>query len=93
MKLISKGRAKRIATGSGTTANEVTRLTSQFEQMQKMTAAMASGGFAGKLEAAQRMSQGGGMPGMGGGGGGGMSLKGSSATPSIKAKFKERKKR
>ena len=93
VKLISKGRAKRIATGSGTTANEVTRLTSQFEQMQKMTAAMASGGFAGKLEAAQRMSQGGGMPGMGGGGGGGMSLKGSSATPSIKAKFKERKKR
>ncbi len=90
VKMLSKSRIKRIANGSGTTTNEVSRLTTQFEQMQKMTAAMASGGFAGKLQAAQQMSQGGGMPGAGGGG---FSLKGSTATPSMKSKFKERKKR
>ncbi|MSR42121.1 MAG: signal recognition particle protein [Phycisphaerales bacterium] len=90
VKILSKSRIKRIAQGSGTSTNEVSRLTTQFEQMQKMTAAMASGGFAGKLAAAQQMSQGGGMPGMGGGG---LSLKGSTATPSVKSKFKERKKR
>ena len=86
LKLFNKSRVRRIATGSGTTATEVNRLTTQFEMVQKMTAQLASGGMAGRMQAARAMGQGG-MPGMGG-----MNLKGSSATPSIKSKFKQRKK-
>ena len=37
---------RKIAEGSGTTANEVNRLTSQFEMVQKMTASLASGSMA-----------------------------------------------
>jgi signal recognition particle subunit SRP54 len=71
LKLFNKSRVRRIATGSGTTPNEVNRLTTQFE-------------------AAREMSKSGGMPGLGALPG--MSMKGSSATPSIKSKFKQRKK-
>ena len=88
LKLFNKSRIKRIAAGSGTTPQEVNRLTTQFEAVQKMTMQMASGGFAGKMQAARQMSAGGGspfgMPGL---------LKGSSATQSPKSKFKQRKKR
>ncbi|MDI9404102.1 MAG: hypothetical protein QM516_09540, partial [Limnohabitans sp.] len=82
------------STGSGTTPNEVNRLVTQFEAVQKMTANLASGGMAGRIKAAREMASSGGMPGMGGGMGGfpGLSMKGSSATPSIKSKFKQRKK-
>jgi len=98
LKLFNKGRTRRIATGSGTTPNEVNRLVTQFEAVQKMTANLASGGMAGRIKAAREMASSGGMPGMGGGMGSGMggfpglSMKGSSATPSIKSKFKQRKK-
>jgi hypothetical protein len=61
-----------------------------------MTATLASGGMAGRIKAAREMAKSGGMPGLGGmaglGGMPGMSMKGSSATPSIKSKFKQRKK-
>jgi signal recognition particle subunit SRP54 len=102
LKLFNKARVRRIAAGSGTTTTEVNRLTSQFEMVQKMTASLASGGMAGRIKAAREMAKSGGMPGMGGmpglggmpgmGGLPGMNLKGSSATQSIKSKFKQRKK-
>ncbi|MCE2884493.1 MAG: signal recognition particle protein [Planctomycetaceae bacterium] len=93
LKLFNKGRVRRIATGSGTTPNEVNRLVTQFETVQKMTASLASGGMADRIKAAKAMSQSGGMPGLPGMPGfPGMSMKGSSATQSIKAKFKQRKK-
>jgi signal recognition particle subunit SRP54 len=93
LKLFNKGRVRRIAEGSGTTTNEVNRLTTQFEAVQKMTASLASGGMAGRIKAAREMAKSGGAGGFGGIGGlPGMSTKGSSATPSIKSKFKQRKK-
>jgi signal recognition particle subunit SRP54 len=96
LKLFNKGRARRIATGSGTTPNEVNRLVTQFETVQKMTASLASGGMGDRIKAAKEMAKSGGMPGMAGmpgmGGFPGFSLKGSSATQSIKSKFKQRKK-
>ena len=81
---------RRIAEGSGTTPAEVNRLTSQFEMVQKMTASLASGGMAGRMQAAKQMADSGGMPGMPALPG--MSFKGTSATASPKAKFKQRKK-
>ncbi len=89
-KLFNKSRVRRIATGSGTTANEVNRLTTQFEMVQKMTANLASGSMASRMQAAKQMSQSGAMPGMPALPG--MNFKGSSATQSVKARFKQRKK-
>ncbi len=96
LKLFNKGRVRRIAQGSGTTPNEVNRLTTQFEMVQKMTASLASGGMAGRMQAAREMAKSGGMPGIPGMPGmpalPGLGSKGSSATVSPKAKFKQRKK-
>jgi len=93
LKLFNKGRVRRIAQGSGTTPNEVNRLTTQFEMVQKMTASLASGGMAGRMQAAREMAKSGGMPGMPGMPAlPGLGSKGSSATVSPKAKFKQRKK-
>jgi signal recognition particle subunit SRP54 len=52
IKVLNKGRVRRVAEGSGTTANEVNRLTTQFEMVQKMTASLASGGMASRMQAA-----------------------------------------
>jgi signal recognition particle subunit SRP54 len=90
IKVLNKSRVRRVAEGSGTTANEVNRLTTQFEMVQKMTASLASGGMASRMQAAKQMASAGGMPGMPAMPG--MSFKGSSATVSPKAKFKQRKK-
>ncbi|MCE2883181.1 MAG: signal recognition particle protein Srp54, partial [Planctomycetaceae bacterium] len=93
LKLFNKSRVRRIATGSGTTPNEVNKLVTQFEMVQKMTAQMASGGMMGRMKAAREMAKAGGMPGMPGMPQiPGMSFKGSSATQSPKSKFKQRKK-
>lgn len=91
--LIDRSRAKRIAAGSGTQAAEVTKLTKQFEMMQKLTQQMAGKGMIGKYKAMkelQGMDPGmmpglSGMPGLGG--------KGSTVTKSVKDRFKQRKKR
>jgi signal recognition particle subunit SRP54 len=91
--LLSKSRVKRIAAGSGTQPAEVNKLTKQFEMIQNMTKQMAGVGMMGKFKAMKEMSKMGAgmMPGMKGlpnfGG------KGSTATQSIKARFKQRKKR
>ncbi|MEY3026488.1 MAG: Signal recognition particle protein [Planctomycetota bacterium] len=90
IKLFNKARVRRIAEGSGTTTTEVNKLTSQFEMVQKMTASLASGGMASRMQAAKQMAAAGGMPGMPRMPG--MSFKGSSATVSPKSKFKKRKK-
>jgi signal recognition particle subunit SRP54 len=87
IKLFNKSRVRRIAEGSGTTTAEVNRLTSQFEMVQKMTASLASGGMANRMQAAKEMAKAGGMPALPG-----MNFKGSSATVSPKSKFKQRKK-
>jgi signal recognition particle subunit SRP54 len=89
----SKSRVKRIATGSGTTAPEVNRLTKQFDMIQRMTKQMSGLGAVGKFKAMRELSKMdpammpglGGLPAMGG--------KGTTKTQSIKSRFKQRKKR
>ena len=92
VKLLNKSRVRRIAAGSGTTTVEINRLTTQFEMVQKMSMQLASGSMGDRIKAARQMGAGGmpGMPGMAGAPG--MNMKGSSATPSMKSKFKQRKK-
>jgi signal recognition particle subunit SRP54 len=58
-KIINGSRRKRIATGSGTTIQDVNRMLKQFEDMQKMMKQMTKGG--GKFGAMKNM-MGGGMP-------------------------------
>lgn len=90
--VLDKSRTKRIAQGSGTNAAEVNKLANQFTMMQKMTRQMAGLGMGGKMKAMRELSSaGGGMPGMHGMPG--FSTRGSTATPSIKSRFKQRKKR
>jgi signal recognition particle subunit SRP54 len=89
----NKSRVKRVATGSGTSAPEVNRLTKQFDMIQRMTKQMSGLGAIGKCKAMRELSKMdqnlvpgiSGMPGFGG--------KGTTKTQSIKSKFKQRKKR
>ena len=93
IQLLNKSRIKRVATGSGTTAPEVNKLTKQFEMIQKMTKQMSGLGAMGKIKAMRELSKidAGMVPGMKGlpGIGG----KGSTKTVSIKSQFKQRKKK
>jgi signal recognition particle subunit SRP54 len=92
--LLSKSRVKRIAAGSGTKPDEVNKLVKQFEMMSKVSQQMAGLGAMGKIKAMKELQKMDpnmvpgmrGMPGIGGG-------RGSTATQSIKTKFKQRKKR
>ena len=45
--IISSSRKKRIASGSGTTVEEINKLLKQFEQMKKMMKQISSGNFSG----------------------------------------------
>jgi signal recognition particle subunit SRP54 len=89
--LIDRSRAKRIAQGSGVQIAEVTKLTKQFELMNRVTQQLAGLGPLGKMKAMRglqsmdpsQMAQGA-LPGFGGRGG-------STATPSIKSRFKKRR--
>jgi signal recognition particle subunit SRP54 len=93
IEVLTKSRVKRVAAGSGTTAPEVNKLTKQFEMIQKMTRQMSGLGAMGKIKAMRELSKMDpnmipgmkGMPGIGG--------KGSTKTVSIKAAFKQRKKK
>ena len=49
-KVINGSRKRRIATGSGTTINDVNKLLKQFAQMQKMMKKMTSGKFKGTFD-------------------------------------------
>ncbi len=92
--VINRSRSKRIASGSGAQPVDVTKLTKQFEMMQKVTQQMAGMGMLGKVKAMkdlQSLDPGmipgmKGLPGFGGRGG-------STATESVKSRFKPRKKR
>ena len=81
-----KSRARRVAQGSGVTQQEIGRLAKQFEMMQKMAQQMAGMGAMGKMRAMQGMTG-------GAGGMGGFPTRMGTQTQSIKAKFKQRKKR
>ena len=97
---VDRSRQKRIAAGSGTKVDDVSRLIKQFEMMQKITQQMAGMGALGKMKAMKDMARAmpgaagaGGMSGMGGMGGIPGFGRGSTATESPKSRFKQRKKR
>jgi signal recognition particle subunit SRP54 len=90
--VINNPRRRRIATGSGSQQEEVGAMVKQFEMVSKLTKSMASMSAADRVKAVKgmgsaEMSM---LPGMSGMPG--LRTKGSSAAPSIKAKFKKRKK-
>ena len=60
--IIKASRKRRIATGAGVQVQEVNRLLTQFEQMQKMMKSFAKGGMAKMMRGMKGMM--GGMPGM-----------------------------
>ena len=94
LSVLNKSRIKRIATGSGTKADEVNKLVKQFEMISKLTQQMAGLGAMGKIKAMKELQKMDpnmvpgmrGMPGIGG-------ARGSTATQSVKTKFKQRRKR
>ncbi|MGI9015326.1 MAG: signal recognition particle protein [Phycisphaerales bacterium] len=93
IKVINRSRSKRIAQGSGSDAADVSKLTKQFEMLQKMTKQMAGMGGS-KLKAMREMSRmdPGMMPGLKNMPNFGQS-KGSTKTQSRKSGFKQRKRR
>lgn len=104
---LDNSRRRRISTGSGTTQNEVGALAKQFSTVSKLFKQMGQMGAKQQFNAVRELGAGGGAAaGLGGGGMGGMAglggmgglgrfggfgKKGSTATPSIKSKFKKRK--
>lgn len=92
--MLNHGRRNRIAKGSGQKPEQVAGLVKQFTVISSLTQRMASMTAADKMKAMQAMQSGGGMGGLLGGlpSMPGMArIKGSTATPSIKSKFKKRR--
>jgi signal recognition particle subunit SRP54 len=87
--LIDRSRQKRIAAGAGVKVEDVSRMVKQFELMQQMTQKMAGMGALGRAKAIKEMSR----AAPGGMGMAGLMGRGSTATESPKARFKQRKKR
>jgi signal recognition particle subunit SRP54 len=83
--LMSNSRRKRIATGSGTKTEDVSRLTKQFGAVSKMARQMAGMSMMDKAKAARQLA--------GAQQGGGLRMKGSTRTQSPKDKYKKRKRR
>ncbi|MSR17883.1 MAG: signal recognition particle protein [Phycisphaerales bacterium] len=79
---LDKSRIRRVAAGSGVPTADVTKLTRQFESMQKLGMQLGGMGALGRAGAMREMAR---------SGPGGLSSKGSSRTESIKAKFKKRR--
>ncbi|HYE63266.1 MAG TPA: signal recognition particle protein [Phycisphaerales bacterium] len=90
--LINNPRRRRIATGSGTQQEEVGAMVKQFDMVSKLTKSMASMSAADRVKAVKGMGKDGlsQLPGMQGLPS--IRNRGSTATPSIKDKFKKRKK-
>ncbi|MBX3385268.1 MAG: signal recognition particle protein Srp54 [Phycisphaeraceae bacterium] len=86
--VLDNSRRKRIASGSGTSQNEVGQLAKQFAAVSKLFKQMGSMSSKAQVDAVRAMGAG---AGAGLGGMGGFGKKGSSYTPSIKSKFKKRK--
>ena len=90
--IINNSRRRRIATGSGTQQEEVGAMVKQFEMVSKLTKSMASMSAAERVKAVKGMGSDGlsmlpgmkNIPGLG-------KPKGSTAAPSIKSRFKKRK--
>ena len=91
IKLLGKGRIKRIAKGSGTNPSEVNRFVKQFEMMKKMSKQMAGGGLGAKMGAMKDLA--GGMDPASMAGMSGMTGRGSTKTKSNKQRFKRRKRK
>ena len=53
--IITSSRKKRIASGSGTTVEDINRLLKQFDQMKKMMKQMTSGKFGGMFGKRMKM--------------------------------------
>ncbi len=85
--IVDRSRQKRIAAGSGTKVDDVSRLVKQFEMVQKMTQQMAGMGSMNKMKAMKEMAR----QAPGGGGIPGFMTRGSTATESPKARFKKRR--
>jgi signal recognition particle subunit SRP54 len=92
---IDNSRARRIGKGSGTNDQEVRQLTKQFSMISKLAKGMANMGAMDRVKAVKELGgkNGAGMAGMVPGMEGlpMFRSKGSTATPSIKSKFKKRK--
>lgn len=92
--ILDNSRRRRIARGSGTKPEQVGQLTKQFEVVNKLARQMGSMNAAAKVNAVKEMGKSGGMAGMMPGVSGlpGFRTKGSTHTPSLKSRFKKRKK-
>ncbi|MDX2017183.1 MAG: signal recognition particle protein, partial [Planctomycetota bacterium] len=91
--VIDLSRRRRIATGAGTSHEEVGTLVKQCDAMNKISRTMGSMNSADKIKAVKELQASGGMGGMVPGIKGlpGLRTGGSTYTPSIKSKFKKRK--
>ncbi|MEQ9455298.1 MAG: signal recognition particle protein [Phycisphaeraceae bacterium] len=89
---LNNNRRRRIAKGSGTRAEDVSQLVKGFEMVSQMGKAMSGMGMLGKAKSMAGMNPEQAMAALGGPGGM-PGRKGSTHTPSIKSKYKQRKKR
>jgi signal recognition particle subunit SRP54 len=89
--LLNPSRTRRIAKGSGSKPEDVSRLGKQFECMQKMMKQMAGMGALGRMQAMKQMGSM--QPGMGGMPGFNPMARGSTKTVSPKDRFRKAKKR
>jgi len=89
--LLNPSRTRRIAKGSGSKPEDVSRLGKQFEGMQKMMKQMAGMGALGRMQAMKQMGSM--QPGMGGMPGFNPMARGSTKTVSPKDRFRKAKKR
>jgi signal recognition particle subunit SRP54 len=89
--VLNPSRTRRIAKGSGSKPEDVSRLGKQFEGMQKMMKQMAGMGALGRMQAMKQMGSM--QPGMGGMPGFNPLARGSTKTVSPKDRFRKAKKR
>jgi len=89
--VLNPSRTRRIAKGSGSKPEDISRLTKQFEGMQKMMKQMAGMGALGRMQAMKQMGSM--QPGMGGMPGFNPMARGSTKTVSPKDRFRKAKKR
>ena len=89
--VLNPSRTRRIAKGSGSKPDDVSRLAKQFEGMQRMMKQMAGMGALGRMQAMKQMGSM--QPGMGGMPGFNPLARGSTKTVSPKDRFRKAKKR
>ncbi len=87
--VLNQSRRKRIARGSGTKVEDVSRMMRQFETVSQLTRQMAGMGIRDRMSAMKRMQGGGGLPGVGGLPR--LGSKGSTRSESPRNRFKKRR--